>query len=235
MVRLGNFFFKYRNGLFPVAFLLLFFRVGRILPDSLVAAGLGLVIAGSGQILRAATIGLAYIVRGGRNRKVYAEGLVTQGLFSHCRNPLYVGNMLILVGLGVASNSWVFPVIGFPFFILAYWAIIAAEENFLRGKYGAAFDEYCSHVPRIVPRLAGIGATLRSMEFNWKRLVDQEYGSAFYWIVGWIAVVIRNEVADRGYDGSRDLVRVLALAFIVAVIAWSTARFLKKTRRLETP
>src|SRR5678815_5444661 len=68
----------------------------------------GLLIALSGQVLRAVTIGLEYIIRGGRNRQVYAEKLVTGGMFAHCRNPLYVGNFLVLVGLGVASCSALF-------------------------------------------------------------------------------------------------------------------------------
>ena len=44
------------------------------------------------------TIGYEYIVRGGRQGKVYAEDLVQGGVFAHSRNPLYLGNLLIIVG-----------------------------------------------------------------------------------------------------------------------------------------
>src|SRR5262249_42495255 len=121
LIPVGNFLFHYRNGLFPLVVALLFFNSSPLLENSLVAALLGLLVAGAGQLLRAVTIGLEYIIRGGRNRQVYAERLVQGGVFAHCRNPLYVGNFLIILGLGLAANSALFLVIAVPFFALAYW------------------------------------------------------------------------------------------------------------------
>ena len=100
------------------------------------AVGVGTAVVLLGQIIRAMTIGLDYIIRGGRNRRVYAEDLVTTGIFSHCRNPLYVGNLLVLLGLGIAANSIYFVGILMPLFLLFYQAIVLAEENFLRNKFG---------------------------------------------------------------------------------------------------
>src|SRR6185503_9604048 len=110
---------------------------------------------------------LEYIVRGGRNRQVYAKRLVQGGVFAHCRNPLYLGNYLMLLGVGVASNSLLFLCVGMPFFAFAYWAIIAAEENYLRQKFGNEFDDYCRRVNRIIPNWTGFGKTLRGMRFSW--------------------------------------------------------------------
>src|SRR6266487_2867390 len=131
MIRIGNFFFHYRNALFPLAYLLLFLDGPRIITDYRLAVASGLIVALAGQGLRAVTIGLEYIIRGGRNRQVYAEKLVQGGVFAHCRNPLYVGNLLVLLGLGIVSNSRFFLALGIPFFLFAYWAIITAEENYL--------------------------------------------------------------------------------------------------------
>jgi hypothetical protein len=47
---------------------------------------IGLVVTITGQLIRGITIGLAYIIRGGKDRPVYAEDLVTEGMFNHCRN-----------------------------------------------------------------------------------------------------------------------------------------------------
>ncbi len=96
MVKLGNFLFHYRNVLFPVFYLLLFVPSPLLFSNSLIAAVAGFVIAFIGQLIRALTIGLIYIVRGGKDRRIYAEGLVTEGIFFHCRNPLYVGNILVM-------------------------------------------------------------------------------------------------------------------------------------------
>src|SRR5215831_2331857 len=160
----GNFLFRYRNSLFPLACVLLFLPGPDPFPDPLQAAAVGAVIAALGQIVRAATIGLRYVIRGGRGRRVYAEDLVTEGIYSHTRNPMYVGNLLIMVGVAIASNSWVTLAVAVPLGIFMYTSIVAAEEEYLQARFGAAFSAYCRDVPRWWPRLAGLRATLRSMQ-----------------------------------------------------------------------
>src|SRR5438093_814681 len=90
--RAGSFLFAWRNLIFPVALIALLgatrpvFAFGDPRADRWLDA-LGLAIAIAGQSLRAAVIGYAYIHRGGKDRKVYADRLVTEGFFQHSRNP----------------------------------------------------------------------------------------------------------------------------------------------------
>ena len=233
MVRIGNFLFHYRNGLFPVAFILLLWKGRPIFESDLVAAGVGFGVAMLGQSLRAVTIGLAYIIRGGKKRQVYAEDLVTGGLFAHCRNPLYDGNILILAGVGLAANSLIFLAVGMPLFLFAYRAIVAAEENFLRQKFGQQFDDYCARVNRFVPNLSGIGETLRSMEFNWQRLIVKEYGTTFAWTAGLLVLVMKNLWLSGHYTLNSPLILGLAASLGLVVIAYTAARYLKKSRILQ--
>ena len=51
-------------------------------------------------------IGLVYITRGGQNRQVWANSLVDTGMFAHCRNPLYLANLLLILGLAIVHNGW---------------------------------------------------------------------------------------------------------------------------------
>jgi protein-S-isoprenylcysteine O-methyltransferase Ste14 len=233
MIRIGNFLFHYRNGLFPLAFVLLIWKGRPIFNNDLLAAGIGFSVALLGQALRALTIGLAYIIRGGKKRQVYAEALVTDGLFSHCRNPLYVGNLLILAGVGLAANSLLFMAVGMPFFLFAYRAIVAAEENYLRGKFGQEFDEYCARVNRFLPSLSGIGQTMRSMEFNWSRLVVKEYGSAFAWMAGGLLLVMKNLWQSRGDAVNNPVLWTFAAMLLLVILGYATARYLKKSRVLR--
>ena len=228
MVTLGNFLFRYRNGLFPLAYLFVFAKTTLLFPDYQTAAVVGLIIALIGQSLRFATIGLDYIVRGGRNRQVYAEDLVTGGLFSHCRNPLYVGNYLILVGVGVASCSAIFVFGVLPLMALAYWAIIAAEENFLRNKFGDVFDAYCARVSRVFFRPTGLSTTLKGMKFHWPRVVVKEYGTTFAWTMGYILVVMQNAWISNDYDFSSPLITGLWTALAAIIVVFLVSRFLKK-------
>jgi protein-S-isoprenylcysteine O-methyltransferase Ste14 len=89
----------------------------------------GMALALAGQALRAVVIGLVYIQRGGKNRRIHADTLVETGFFAHCRNPLYVGNMLIQIGLLCILNAPLGYAIGVPFVCLVYVAIVAAEES----------------------------------------------------------------------------------------------------------
>ncbi len=233
MVRIGNFFFRHRNGLFPLAYLLVLLPSPGVFPDNNVALLVGVLISLSGQGLRALTIGLAYIKRGGLNRRVYADDLVQDGIFAHCRNPLYDGNILMILGGGVALNSLLFLVIGGAFFLFAYYAIVRAEESFLGKKFGDQYADYCRRVPRFAIRLNGLAKTIGSMEFRWRRLIVKEYGTTFAWITLLLASLYFRRHLFEYHDFSlRPFDMALAAIFLAAALLYSVARFLKKTRRL---
>jgi protein-S-isoprenylcysteine O-methyltransferase Ste14 len=235
IVRIGNFLFHYRNGLFPVVYALLVIPSLPLIHEYRVMAALGFLVALTGQLLRAITIGLEYIIRGGRDRQVYAEKLVTGGIFAHCRNPLYVGNFLVLVGIAIASNSLLFVSVAIPFFAFAYWAIIAAEENYLRNKFGEEFEGYCARVNRFAPNFSGLGQTLEGMRFNWRRLISAEYGSTFSWLLAIILVTLKNVWLHGEGEYQRSIVLGTSLwgALVLVMLAYGMARFMKKSGKLE--
>ena len=95
-IHFGKFFFKFRNAIFPLLYLcmLVFTRPGVFLGDLQLdryVCILGIAIALAGQTFRILVIGFAYIERGGKDGKVYAESLVQTGFYAHVRNPMYVG------------------------------------------------------------------------------------------------------------------------------------------------
>ena len=232
MIAIGNFFFKYRNLLFIVLYGLLFLPSPELFTEQYFGVDykcwplvLGLLITVTGQAIRGATIGLAYIVRGGKDKKVYAEELVTSGIFSHCRNPLYVGNILMLLGVGILANSLIYVGIIMPLFLFIYQAIVLAEENFLRGKFGQAFNEYCSKVNRWIPSLRGIGKTFSSMQFNWKRWVLKEYTTQFIWLAGIVLLIIRLYQIDDVMMNSIYSVLILGVIYLYV-------RYLKKSGKI---
>jgi len=230
MVKLGNLLFHNRNWLFPLFYVILFIPSPEVFNDPVTAMLIGFGIAIIGQLIRIITIGLVYIVRGGRNRRVYADDLVTTGIFSHCRNPLYVGNILILVGLGVASNSLIFMAIATPLFLFFYQAIVRAEENFLRNKFGESFDEYCNRVNRWVPDLSGIGKTLNSMEFKWKRVVIREYTATYIWLSGAVLIVMKHfYVHDDRFNLQKHLTLFIIILAALLVLYLFT-RYMKKSK-----
>jgi len=232
MVRLGNFLFRNRNGIFPLFYLMLFVPSWDVFHNPVTAMVIGFSVTLAGQLIRVITIGLVYIIRGGKDRRVYAEDLVTSGIFAHCRNPLYVGNILILVGLGIASNSLLFMAVFTPLFLFFWQAIVLAEENYLRNKFGEQYDAYCKRVNRWIINFNGLGKTLRSMEFKWKRVVIREYNATYIWMTGAVLIVMKHFYLHKeifNFDRSLPL-----FIFILAGLAilYLFARFLKKSRRL---
>jgi protein-S-isoprenylcysteine O-methyltransferase Ste14 len=236
MVAIGNFFFKYRNWIFIIFYAALFIPSWPLFPPGKFSMAwpviTGLVITCLGQLTRGLTIGLAYIVRGGKEGKPYAEGLVTEGIFRHCRNPLYVGNILMLLGVGILANSLVYVGIVIPVFLFIYQAIVLAEENFLRGKFGPGFDTYCSKVNRWWPNLKGIGASLSSMEFNWRRWILKEHTTQFIWLCGITLILFLNYPQLTGYDSDyRNL--LLGIALGVLLLIYILIRYLKKSGKFR--
>lgn len=238
MISIGRFFFKYRNWVFILFYAALFVPSIPVFSKEdfgnqyyLVPIIIGLVVTVSGQLIRGLTIGLAYIVRGGKDGKPYAEGLVTEGIFKHCRNPLYVGNILMLLGVGILSNSLFYVGIMIPVFLFIYQAIVLAEEQFLRGKFGAAFDEYCRKVNRWFPNFSGIGTTFRSMSFNWKRWILKEYNTQFVWLCGITLILLFKypELTDYNTDRRNILLTIIlpCLLFLYLLV-----RYLKKSGKV---
>lgn len=238
MIQIGNFFFKYRNLIFPVFGLMIFIPSPPLFMEETFGENYyhiplyaGIAVAFLGQTIRAFTIGLKYIVRGGKNKKVYAEDLVTDGIFHHCRNPLYVGNILMLFGVGIISNSLLFLVIVVPLFCFIYQAIVLAEEAFLAKKFGGPYQQYTKEVDRWTPKVRGLFNTINHMEFNWKRYIVNEYNTIYLLALSIIIVVYTFHPPLRMIPWSEKGLQ-FAIAFLTISIAYLFARYLKKSGRL---
>ncbi len=78
--------------------------------------------------------------------------LITTGVFSVSRNPLYLGGVCVLVGLALALNLlWVFVLL-LPAIIACHYVLIAPEERYLATKFGADYRTYARSVHRWIGR-----------------------------------------------------------------------------------
>ena len=85
-----------------------------------------------------------------------AEGatgtLVTGGLFGFSRNPVFVGQLMLLLGTALAVPS-IPTIFGILLFAGSALVQVRSEERELRRTLGPAYDTYCQSVPRWI----GIG------------------------------------------------------------------------------
>ena len=135
-------------------------------------AGL-LALALSHPTPRSVAIGMLLAVLGEALR-LWASGhiektlkLATGGPYAHSRNPLYVGSLLLALGVAVACASpWVVLAVAL-YFLAFYPAVMREEAGFLRKK----FPEYAgweAEVPLFWPRLLPGGP--RESRFDWARV-----------------------------------------------------------------
>ena len=124
----------------PLGFLFAAFYLWRARP-TWCSLAVGAAIAALGVFLRA--------MASGHVKK--NEELAMTGPYAYCRNPLYLGSIIIAIGFAVASRDvWVALVIVF-LFVAIYVPVIRSEEAFLRQHF-AQYEDYARRVPRLVPR-----------------------------------------------------------------------------------
>jgi protein-S-isoprenylcysteine O-methyltransferase Ste14 len=81
------------------------------------------------------------------------DRLVTGGIYSRTRNPMYVGVLQIVVGQALLQRS-----VAVLWWAVGCWIgfhnrVIGYEEPHLARKHGEAYDRYCERVPRWFPRI----------------------------------------------------------------------------------
>ncbi len=142
--KIGEFFFRWRSYT-PIPLLLAALLLARPTWRSLV---LGYALLVGGELLRISAVGFA----SGATRTLQAGvgRLITGGPYAYTRNPLYLGNFLISLGLCLAAWAWM-PWMLFVFvaaFSLQYGFIVHLEEATLAEKLGGEYQDYLKQVPR---------------------------------------------------------------------------------------
>jgi protein-S-isoprenylcysteine O-methyltransferase Ste14 len=135
----------------------------------------GTLIVTSGAALR--TWAEAYlhssIVHDGR---LHAASVVADGPYRHLRNPLYLGTVLLSIGVGLLASRSGFIVLFISMILFNYRLILREEANLLQTQ-GENYRRYFHAVPRLVPsitsRLPASGA-----KPNWG---DAFSGEIFMW------------------------------------------------------
>lgn len=105
------------------------------------------------------------------------RALATGGPYAHTRNPLYLGSVLLALGVAVASASLWVAAAGIAYFVAFYPAAIREEASFLRGRFEHEYAEWAAVVPLFLPRLRPAGP--RASRFRWERVArNREWRTA---------------------------------------------------------
>ncbi len=187
-----------------------------------------LLVSGLGLGIRFYTVGYAPKGTSGRNtRGQVADSLNTTGMYSLVRNPLYLGNFIIWLGLALLVGVWWCTVIVVLSFIIFYERIIFAEERFLKDKFGADFLNWAAATPAIIPNPRHWRKP--ALPFSWKSALAREYSSFFAAVASFTGLAVFKESLQAGrviFD------KTWLKIFIAGLIIYLGLRFLKKKTKI---
>lgn len=187
-----------------------------------------LVISLSGEIIRIITIGYTPRNTSGRNTETgqLADELNTTGLYSLVRHPLYLGNFFMWLGPVLFLKSVWFLII----FCLVYWIyyerIMFAEEQFLRRKFGDAYDKWSEKVSAILPLKWNYVSP--GLTFSLKNVLKREYNS---FVNIFLIFAILDLFRNYFLSGRIYITGMWLYLLIAAVIIWLILRTVHKNTK----
>jgi len=121
----------------------------------------GIVVLIVGELIRFWALG--FVEKKGRK-------LAMSGPYAFVRNPLYVGNFFLGLGVAVIVSNWIILGLFLVGFLGIYTGTIRGEEKHLREMFGKPYEDYCKNVPSFFPRLTPYAAPEKD-SFLWSRII----------------------------------------------------------------
>jgi len=134
---------------------------------------IGLPVAAVGLALRAWSAGCL-----AKNRE-----LSTSGPYAYTRNPLYLGTLIVALGLVIASRNWILGALFAAVFLFVYLPVIQLEQEHLHSLF-TGYAEYARQVPALLPRLTPAPAKNPHPFQVVLYLRNQEYQAAIGFVIG---------------------------------------------------
>ncbi len=145
--------FLLRVALIPVIFVAVFIRPswgGRGTTVEVVTEVVGYVLLLAGLSIRIWSI----IYIGGKK----SEQLVTEGPYSLCRHPLYVGTMVVTAGAGLCLENLPLLVLMLVGMLPVHFVVAGQEDKHLASLFPGEYEDYARRVPLFWPRFRGYRA-----------------------------------------------------------------------------
>ena len=181
-----------------------------------------------GLIIRAFIIGYTPRRTSGRNTKrQVADSLNQTGMYSITRNPLYLGNFFMILGVVMfAHHFWLTLVYAFGFW-LYYERIIMAEEEFLLQKFGKQYEGYLKRTPAFMPNIK-LWQKPES-PFSFRTVLKREYSGFFGVIASFTALEF---IGDYIVEDKIVFDPLWVGLFCFGLLVYLVLRTLKKTTRI---
>lgn len=100
--------------------------------------------------------------------------LAVSGPYRYTRNPLYLGNLLLGLGLALGARTWASLAVFAAYFLVFYSAAVLRERRRMKDLFPGGYAAYRSRVPLFFPSLRRAGPS--SVRFDGRLyLKNKEY------------------------------------------------------------
>jgi protein-S-isoprenylcysteine O-methyltransferase Ste14 len=130
-------------------------------------------LAWTGELVRIIALGYSGPGTSGRGtRSMHTPELNTLGIYSITRNPIYLGNFIIFMGITLLAQSWELLLLNALLFACQYVPIILAEEQFLSSRFPEQYSRYQTEVPCFMPKPSLWRSSTRP--WSWRIILKKE-------------------------------------------------------------
>ena len=160
-----TFFLALRSAIYMTGFLLFFgwialrvraldHRIGVSLPAAVQIPGAILALLGAILGLACAVV---FVSRGRGTPAIFdaPRVFVAVGPYRYVRNPMYIGGLMLLAGLGLCERSISILLMALLLFLVVHLFVLFYEEPTLTRQFGSSYQEYLRAVHRWIPRWRG--------------------------------------------------------------------------------
>lgn len=150
------------------------------------------------------------------------SALVDGGPYKLVRNPMYLGIMMIGLGVVFVLFKWWLSAVFIVIFTARYILLIFKEEKRLVRQFGRNYQEYMKATPRILP---GINSVLKQdikevlpLKLSW---VKKEIGSVIGFIVGILLIESWEDIFAGGFRiYSKELTAFILIIGLFIILAF---------------
>lgn len=166
----------------------------------------GVILLIIGEVIRVWALGFVE-KKGGK--------LAMSGPYAFTRNPLYVGNFFLGLGIAIICANWIILGLFLVGFTAIYVGTIRGEEKDLLALFGPHYETYCKNVPRFFPRLTPYSSPTPDT-FQWQRIIKHH---EYVTILGLILAICGIHLYDELFIEKDSLAsQAILLAVTVMII-----------------
>lgn len=185
-----------------------------------------LLISIFGLSIRIYTVGFTPKNTSGRNTKAgqVADELNTTGIYSIVRNPLYLGNFFMWLGVALFTENIWFIVSFILFYWIYYERIIFAEEQFLERKFGDYYIRWTERVPPFIPNFSLFKSN--QLRFSIRKVLLKEKNGLFAIFLIFTVFDLTAEVMNNHHHFNN----VFITGCIVTMLLYVVLKIIKRNK-----